>query len=201
VANLIVVNPTKVSATTMREFIEQARRSPGKFTYASAGNGSGNHLGGAMLEKMAGIDLLHVPYKGGGPALTAVLSGEVDASVADPIAVLPHVKSGKLRALAVTSAARASAVPEVPTVAESGVPGYDAASWAGVAVRKDVPSDIVDRLYKAFSAALKSPDVAARLSERLYDPAGAGPQAFSTLIARENDKYARLIRQLDIQLD
>lgn len=201
VANLIVVNPDKVKANTLAEFIEMARKHPGRHTYASAGNGSGNHLGGAMLEALAKIDLLHVPYKGGGPALNAVLGGEVDAAVADPLAALPHVKAGKLKALAVTSAKRAGALPDVPTVAESGVPGYEATSWAGIVVPKATPAAVVETLHKAFEKALKSPEVATRLSGQLYDPVGAGPTEFARLIASEDAKWAALIKKLGVQLD
>ncbi|MFY9509543.1 MAG: tripartite tricarboxylate transporter substrate binding protein [Rubrivivax sp.] len=201
VANILAVNPDKVAARSFTEFIELARRNPGKFSYATAGNGSGNHLGGEMLKAMAKIDLLHVPYKGGGPALNALLGGEVEAAVADPLAALPHIKAGKLRALAVTSAKRAAALPDVPTVAESGVPGYEAASWAGIVVPKATPAPVVDVLFKAFEKALKTPEVSARLASQLYEPVGAGPQEFARFAAAENDKWSRLIKQLGVRLD
>jgi tripartite-type tricarboxylate transporter receptor subunit TctC len=201
VANVFAVNADKVHASTMKEFIELARKQPGKFTYATAGNGSGNHLGGEMLKKMAGIDIVHVPYKGGGPALNALLGGEIDAGVMDPLAALPHLKSGRIRALAVTSAKRAAALPDVPTIAESGVAGYAAPSWAGIVVNKKVPPEVVERLYKAFAQALKAPEVSSRLSSQLYEPVGAGPAEFGRLITAESDKYAKLIKQLDMKLD
>jgi tripartite-type tricarboxylate transporter receptor subunit TctC len=201
VANLIVVNPNKVSAKTLKEFLALAKQNPGKLTYATAGNGSGNHLGGEMLKRMAGIDLVHVPYKGGAPAINAVLGGEVEAAVADPLAALPHIKAGTLRALAVTSAKRSTALPDVPTVAESGVTGYEASSWAGIAVHKSTPSAVVDKLYQAFSQALKAPDVASRLSSQLYEPVGAGPKEFAALIASENERWSKLIKQLNVRLD
>ncbi|MBX3641783.1 MAG: tripartite tricarboxylate transporter substrate binding protein [Rubrivivax sp.] len=201
VANIIAVNPDKVPSKTLPEFLELVRKNPGKYTYATAGNGSGNHLGGEMLKSMAKIDLLHVPYKGGGPALTALLGGEVDAAVADPLATLPHIKSGKLRALAVTSAKRASALPDVPTVAESGVPGYEAASWAGIVVPKATPAPVVDALYKAFDKALKAPEVSSRLSSQLYEPVGMGPKEFARFAAAENEKWGKLIKQLNVKLD
>lgn len=201
VANVIAVNPDKVPARTLLEFLELARKNPGKLSYATAGNGSGNHLGGEMLKAMARVDLLHVPYKGGGPALNALLGGEVDAAVADPLAVLPHVKAGKLPALAVTSARRATALPEIPTVAESGVPGYEAASWAGIVVPKATPAPVVEALFKAFEKPLKAPDVAARLSSQLYEPVGAGPKGFARFAAAEDDKWAKLIKQLGVKLD
>lgn len=201
VANLIVVNPARVQARTLKDFIALARQNPGKFTYATAGNGSGNHLGGEMLARLAGIELLHVPYKGGAPAINAVLAGEVDAAVADPLAVMQHLKAGSLRALAVTSARRAAALPDVPTVAESGVPGYEALSWAGIVVPRGTPAAVVERLHQAFAQALKSPEVASRLSSQLYEPVGAGPKEFAALIAREDARWSKLIRQLDVRLD
>ncbi|HEU0199835.1 MAG TPA: tripartite tricarboxylate transporter substrate binding protein [Burkholderiaceae bacterium] len=201
VANLFVVNPDRVSATTMRDFIALARKEPGKYTYGTAGNGSGNHLGGEMLKSMAKIDLVHVPYRGGAPAITALLGGEIDSAVADPLAVMPHIKSGKLRALAVTSSKRAAALPDVPTIAESGVPGYEATSWAGIVVPKATSTDAVDRLYKAFAGALKAPEVAEKLSSQLYEPVGAGPVEFARFIAAENDKWSKLIKQLGVRID
>ena len=201
VANLIVVNPQRVPAKTLAEFIQLARKNPGKYAYATAGNGSGNHLGGEMLASMAKIDLLHVPYKGGGPALNALLAGEVDAAVADPLATLPHIRAGKLRALAVTSAKRSQALSDVPTVAESGVPGYEATSWAGIVVPKATPPAIVETLRAAFDKALKTPEIASKLSSQLYEPVGAGPKDFAQLVSSENDKWSRLIRQLGVKLD
>lgn len=201
VANIIAVNPERMPAKNLAEFIELARKNPGKYSYATAGNGSGNHLGGEMLKSMAKIDLLHVPYKGGGPALTALLGGEVEAAVADPLATLPHIKSGKLRALAVTSAKRSASLPDVPTVAESGVPGYEATSWAGIVVPKSTPPAVVETIYKAFDKALKTPEIASKLSAQLYEPVGAGPKEFAKLIASENDKWSKLIKQLGVRLD
>lgn len=201
VANIVAVNPERVPAKSMAEFIELARKSPGKYTYATAGNGSGNHLGGEMLKALAKIDLLHVPYKGGGPALTALLGGEVDAAIADPLATLPHVKSGKLRALAVTSSKRAASLPDVPTVAESGVAGYEATSWAGIVVPKSTAPSTVEVIYKAFDKALKTPEISSKLASQLYEPVGAGPKEFAKLIASENDKWSKLIKQIGVRLD
>jgi tripartite-type tricarboxylate transporter receptor subunit TctC len=201
VANIIAVNPRKVPARNLLEFIELARKSPGKYTYGTAGNGSGNHLGGEMLKSMAGIDLVHVPYKGGGPALNALLGGEIDSAVADPLAALPHIKAGTLRALAVTSAKRAHGLPDVPTVAESGLTGYEASSWAGIVVKKGTPREIVERLRKAFADALAAPDVASRLSSQLYEPVAAGPNEFAKLITQEDAKWSAVIQRLAIKLD
>jgi len=200
VANLVCVHPD-VPAKTMKDFIALAKAQPGKVSYGTAGNGSANHLGGEMLKKMAGIDLMHVPYKGGGPAILAAIAGETNAIVADPSAAIPQVKAGKLRALAVTSAKRARALPDVPTVAESGVAGYEATSWAGLVVPKGTPAAVIARLHEAAAGALRVPEIADKLSGLLYEPVGAGPADFAALIKSENEKWAPLIRQLGMRLD
>ncbi|SOY61668.1 Bug family tripartite tricarboxylate transporter substrate binding protein [Cupriavidus taiwanensis] len=199
VANILVVNPN-VPAKTLQEFIALAKSKPGKLTYSSAGNGSGNHLGGEMLKTMAQIDLVHVPYKGGAPAVVAVLGGEVDASIADPLAALPHIKSGKLRALAVTSAKRAAGLPEVPAIAEV-VKGYEATSWAGAVVPKGTPSAISQKLSQALVAGLKDAANAEKLRSQLYEPTAGSSAEFATLIRKENEKWSKLIKQLGMRID
>ncbi|GAB7548962.1 Bug family tripartite tricarboxylate transporter substrate binding protein [Cupriavidus sp. 8B] len=199
VANILVVN-ANVPAKSLKAFIALAKSRPGKLTYSSAGNGSGNHLGGEMLKSMAGIDLVHVPYKSGGPAVVAVLGGEVDACIADPLAALPHIRSGKLRALAVTSAKRGTALPDVPAMGEV-VPGYEATSWAGAMVPKGTPAAVRQKLSDALLAGLKEPASADKLRSQLYEPVAGDAKAFAALIQRENDKWSRLIRQLGMQID
>jgi len=199
VANILVVNPN-VPAKSLSEFIALAKSRPGKLTYSSAGNGSGNHLGGEMLKSMAGIDLVHVPYKGGGPAVVAVLAGEVDASIADPLAALPHIRSGKLRALAVTSAKRSSGLPAIPAISEL-VPGYEATSWAGAMVPKGTPAPIRQKLSEALLTGLKEPGNAEKLRSQLYEPVARDDKAFAALIQRENDKWSKLIKTLGMRID
>jgi tripartite-type tricarboxylate transporter receptor subunit TctC len=199
VANILVVNPN-VAAKNLQEFIALAKSRPGKLAYSSAGNGSGNHLGGEMLKSLARIDLVHVPYKGGAPAVVAVLGGEVDACIADPLAALPHIKSGKLRALAVTSAKRASALPDVPAMAEA-VPGYEATSWAGAVVPKGTPAAVSQKLSLALLAGLKDSENANKLRSQLYEPTAAGGAEFAVLIRKENDKWSKLIQQLGMRID
>ncbi len=180
--NLICVNPS-LPVKTMAEFIALARAKPGTLTYATAGNGSENHLMGELLKSMAGIDLPHVPYKGGGPAVIATLGGEVSAIVADPLSAISHVKSGKLRALAVTSAKRAKALPDVPTIAESGVPGYEATGWRALAVPKGTPKDIIMKIHA------------------LYEPVGNSPEEFAAFIQAENDKWGKLVKKIGLKID
>ena len=197
---VIVANPA-VPASNLKEFLALARKEPGKLTYGTAGNGSANHLAGEMLKSMAKVDITHVPYKGGGPALIGLLGGEINAAVAFPMAALPHIRSGKLKALAVTGAKRSKALPDVPTVAESGVSGYEFSSWFGLAVPRGTPAAVVQKLHEAASKAVHDKVVAERLSASLTEPVGAGPKEFSELIAREGQRWSSLIKQLGLKID
>jgi tripartite-type tricarboxylate transporter receptor subunit TctC len=199
--DLIICAHPSVPANSLKEFLELARRAPGRYNYGTAGNGSANHIAGEMLKSMAKVDLTHVPYKGGAPALTGALGGEIQCVVAFPLAALPHVKAGKLKPLAVTGAKRAKVLPDVPTVAESGVPGYEFSSWFGFVVPKGTPADIVNRLHLAAEGALKTPEVAERLLEGMTTPIGAGPKAFGQLIAKEDARWGKLIPQFQIKID
>ena len=154
-----------------------------------------------MLKSMAKVDITHVPYKGGGPALIGLLGGEINAAVAFPMAALPHIRSGKLKALAVTGAKRSKALPDVPTVAESGVSGYEFSSWFGLAVPRGTPAAVVQKLHEAASKAVHDKVVAERLSASLTEPVGAGPKEFSELIAREGQRWSSLIKQLGLKID
>jgi len=197
---IIVANPS-VPANSLKEFLELARKEPGKYTYGTAGNGSANHLAGEMLKSMAKVDITHVPYKGGAPAIVAVLGGEISTVVAFPLAALPHIKSGKLKALAVTGKKRSKALPDVPTVAESGVSGYEFASWFGLTVPKGTPEPIIQKIHTAVAAALKDKDVAEKLSSGMTEPVGAGPKEFGELIQRESDRWSKLIKQYGMKID
>lgn len=197
---LICAHPS-VPANNLKEFLDLARKAPGRYNYGTAGNGSANHLAGEMLKSMGKVDLTHVPYKGGGPAITAALGGEIQSVVAFPLAAIPHVKAGKLKALAVTGSKRAKALPDVPTVAESGVTGYEFSSWFGFVVPKGTPADIVNRLNAAATAALKTPEVSERLLEGMTTPVGAGPKEFAQLIAKENARWGKLIPQYNVKID
>jgi len=198
--NLICVNPS-VPAKTMVEFIALAKAKPGSLTYATAGNGSENHLMGELLKSMAGIDLVHVPYKGGGPAVIATLGGEVSSVVADPLSAFSHVKSGKLRALAVTTAKRAKPLPDIPTVAESGVPGYEASGWRALVLPKGTPKEVQAKVHAAVVGALKDPAISERLSAQLYEPIGSSPAEFAAFIQSENEKWERLVKKIGLKVD
>ncbi|WP_137917617.1 tripartite tricarboxylate transporter substrate binding protein [Hydrogenophaga sp. 2FB] len=197
---VICCNPS-VPAKNLKEFLELARKNPGKFNYGTAGNGSANHLAGELLAAMAKIDIAHIPYRGGGPALVGAMAGDIQSVVAFPLAAMPLIQSGKLRALAVTGARRAMALPDVPTVAESGVPGYEFSSWFGFVVPKGTSADIVNRINSAALAALKTPQVSERLLGGMTQPIGSTPQAFSQLMSQENARWEKLIKQFNIKAD
>lgn len=197
---VIVANPS-VPANNLKEFLDLARKEPGKYTYGTAGNGSANHLAGEMLKSMAKVDITHVPYKGGAPAIVAVLGGEISTVVAFPLAALPHIKSGKLKALAVTGKKRSKALPDVPTVAESGVSGYEFASWFGLVVPKGTPEPIIQKIHAAAAAALREKDVAEKLSAGMTEPVAAGPKEFGELIQREGERWSKLIKQYGMKID
>lgn len=197
---VICANPL-VKANNLKELLDLARKAPGKFNYGTAGNGSANHLAGEMLKTISGVDITHVPYKGGGPAIIGALGGEIELVVAFPLAAMPHIKSGKLKALAVTGSKRSDTLPDVPTVAESGVKGYEFSSWFGLALPKGTPAEIVDKVYSAAQHALKTPAIAEKLLSGMTRPIGAGQKEFADLIAKESVQWGKLIKQLNIKLD
>ena len=197
---LICAHPS-VKANNLKELLELARKFPGTLNYGTAGSGSANHLAGELLKSMAGVDITHVPYKGGGPAITAALGGEIQLVVAFPLAAMAHVKAGKLKALAVTGNKRSAALPDVPTVAESGVKGYDFSSWFGLALPKGTPADIVTKVHDAAVHALKTPAIAEKLLSGMTRPVGSSPKEFADLIAKESAQWNKLIKQLNIKID
>lgn len=199
--DLVIVAHPSVPASNLKEFLELAKKEPGKYTYGTAGNGSANHLAGEMLKSMAKVDITHVPYKGGAPAIVALLGGEISTVVAFPLAALPHVKAGKLKALAVTGKTRSKALPDVPTVAESGVGGYEFSSWMGLTVPKGTPDAAVQKIHAAASVALKEKDVAEKLSAGMTEPVGTGPKEFGELIQRESGRWSKLIKQYGMKID
>lgn len=192
--NLIITHPT-VPIKNMKELIAAAKTKPGELQYASSGVGSPGHLAGVLLESMAKIKLLHVPYKGGGPAITDLLGGHVPMFFSVISTGAPHVQSGKARGIAVTGAKRAEALPDIPTIAEAGVPGYAAANWYGLFAPSKTPKPVVDRLYQEMVAALKAPDVAEQLKQRGIDAVPSSPDEFAAFIRAENTKWLPVIKQ------
>ena len=197
---VICANPG-VPANTLKELLELARKEPGRFTYGTAGSGSANHMAGEMLKAMAKVDLTHVPYRGGGPAIVGTLGGETNLVLAFPLGALPHIRAGKLKALAVTGSKRSKVLPNVPTVAESGVKGYEFASWFGLVVPKRTPQEVISRLNFAATGALKTPEISERLQSGMTEPVGSSPQDFGRLIAQESARWAKLIKQFNMKID
>lgn len=198
VPQALVVNPN-LPVKTVAEFVALSRTR--QLTFGSSGQGSINHLAGEMLASMTGANLLHVPYRGGGPATTAVMAGEVDALLGVPVVLAPQIRSGKLRAIGVTTARRAAALPDVPPIAESGVPGFDVSSWNGVLVPAGTPPDVIARLNAAFNQVLADPQVRKQLVEAGYEVVGGEPQKFTTFIDSELAKWGPVVKKAKVQAE
>ena len=197
--NVMVVHPS-VSARTVPEFIAHAKAHAGKLNMASAGNGTTPHLAGELFKMLTGVDMVHVPYRGGGPALTDLLGGQVQVYFGPLPPSIEHIRSGKLRALGVTSARRSDALPDIPTVAEF-VPGYEASSWYGVGAPKAMPAEIVEKLNKEINAGLADPKIKARLADLGGDVLALSPADFGKLIADETEKWGNVIRAVNIKAE
>jgi tripartite-type tricarboxylate transporter receptor subunit TctC len=192
------VSPS-VPAKTVAEFIAYAKSNPGKIAMASGGTGSASHVGGELFKLMTGVDMLHVPYRGGSPALTDLIGGQVQVMFSPLPESIGAIKAGNVRALAVASAARSEALPEVPTVADS-VPGFDASTWQGIGAPRNTPAEIVERLNKEINAVLADPKIKARLAELGSVPTPMSPAAFENLIVAETAKWGKVIRAADIKV-
>ena len=197
---ILVAHPS-VRAASVKEFIALAKAERGKFNYASSGNGGVSHLLTEMFKTMAGIGMTHIPYSGAGPALTDLLGGQVQMMFAVPTTVMAHIKSGKLRGLGVSSARRSPLVPELPTVAESGVAGYEGGTWYGVVVPAKTPPAIVVQLHRDFVGALRAPDVQERLSTQGVELVGSTPAEFAQFIRSEIPKWAKAVRASGARVD
>jgi tripartite-type tricarboxylate transporter receptor subunit TctC len=197
---VMVVNPS-VPAKTVPEFIAIAKANPGKISMASAGNGSTPHVAGELFKMMAGIDMVHVPYRGNGPAITDLLGGQVQVLFAGAPESIEHIRAGRLRPLAVTDTTRLEALPDIPTVGEF-VAGYEASAWLGLGAPKNTPADIVDKLNKEINAVLADPKIKARLTETLGGTVLAGsPRDFGQFIVDETEKWGKVIRALNIKAE
>ena len=190
----LVVNPQKLNVGSVRELVAAAKAQPGKIDYASSGNGSAQHLVGALFNSMAGIDLNHVPYKGSGPAMQDLIAGQVGVSFAGVPNVLGHVKSGRLKALGVTTPTRWSELPEVPTLAEAGVPGYEATLWLNISGPASMPAEIVQRLNSEIAKALRDPEVQSNFRSAGVDATSMGPQELNAFMRAEYEKWGRVVR-------
>jgi len=197
VPHLLVVNPS-VPANSVEELIALAKAKPGQLNYASAGVGSPFHVAAELFKYLAKVDLTHVPYKGGGPAVADTISGQTQVTFANLVAVLPHVKAGRLRALGITTPERSKAAPDIPTIAEAGVPGYAFGSWFGFFAPAGTPKEIVNKLNADMVTALKSPDISERLTKDGADLVADSPEAFTAFVASETDRLGKVIKAAGI---
>jgi tripartite-type tricarboxylate transporter receptor subunit TctC len=189
---LMAVNPS-VPAKTVPEFIAYAKANPGKLSFASGGSGTASHVAAELFKMMSGIDMLHVPYRGGAPALTDLIGGQVQVMLETLPGSIEYVRTGKLRALAVTTAARSDALPDIPTVSEF-VPGYEASAWYGIGAPKNTRAEVIDKLNREINAGLSDSKVKARYAELGATVFAGSPAAFGNFIAEETDKWAKVVR-------
>ena len=200
VPNILIVHPS-VAAASVSELVAFAKSRPGKLAFASAGNGTSGHLALELFKLRSGMDAVHVPYKGGGPALAEVLAGQVQALFSLALAATPQIKAGRVRALGITSGKRSAVAPDLPTVAESGFPGYEVVGWFGWLAPAKMPREIVARLHAEIVKALSVPDVRERLLSQSAEPVGNSPQAFGAFIRSERDKWADVIKRANIRME
>ena len=194
---VMVVHPS-VPATTVPEFIAYAKANPGKLNMASAGTGNPQHVSGELFKLMAGVDLLHVPYRGAAPALTDLLGGRAQIMFESVTTLMPYIQAGKLRALAVTTPKRSLLLPDIPSIAEF-LPGYNANTWFGIAAPKQTPAEIVDLLNKEINAGLKDPTISKQLAELGTTPLAGTPADFERIFINDTEKWAKLIKAANIQ--
>jgi tripartite-type tricarboxylate transporter receptor subunit TctC len=198
---LVLVMHPSVPVKTVKGVIALAKSRPGELTYSSAGVGSSGHLAGAQFETLTGTKMLHVPYKGSALALNDLIGGQVSLSFATSASAMPHVRSGRLRALASTGAARSPALPDLPTVAEAGVPGFEASLWYGFVGPAKMPADIVRRLNSEIVAVLSLPEIRERLLNQGVDATPSTPEAFARLLVTDVDRWAQVIKRAGVRLE
>jgi tripartite-type tricarboxylate transporter receptor subunit TctC len=201
VPNVLVTNATQPEVKTVADVIAAARKAPGQLTYASAGNGTSIHLAGEVFTSLAKIEMMHIPYKGSGPAVSDMLGGQVNYMFDSITSARPHIQSGKLRALGVTTAKRSSSLPNVPTLAEAGVPGYEVSPWFAVFVPAGTPKPVIAKLHKALLDAMKLPDVKARFETIGAEAVGSSPEELAAHLARESARWTALITERGIKMD
>jgi len=200
VPQVLVVHPS-LPVRNVKELIALAKSRPGELTYGSSGSGAFNHLTGALFSQMSNTRLVHVPYKGGGPAAVALLSGEISMILGEPAAMVGFIKTGKVRALAVTSAKRTATFPELPPMAEAGVPGYEATSWNGMLAPAGTSAEIVKRLNGEFNRIMAVPEMKKRMLDNGYEPVGGPPEKLGELIHSEIAKWAPVVKAAGVQVD
>ena len=198
--NVLVVHPS-IPAATVTEFIAYARAHPGKLNFGSGSAGSAGHLAGELFKTLAGVDMAHVPYKGAAPAMQDLIGGQIQLMFDNLASSLTQVRAGKVKALAVTTARRTALAPELPTIAESGLPGFDISTWFGIFAPAGTPREALDRLHAEFTHALASPDVRERMLNLGAEPVGNKPEEFAAYIRAEAEKYARLVKASGARVD
>ena len=201
VSNVLTVNPQVIDANTLKEFIDKVKANPGKYNYASTGNGTGTHLAFAEFVAKAGLDMVHVPYKGGPEALTSVVSGTTCCIFNQVQTVIPQYKAGRVRLLGVTTRARVSAVPDVPTIAEAGVPGYESYTWFALFGPKGLPAEVVGKVNAAVKYALEQPEVRDKLVALGNTPRWETPEQFRATVKADRAKWAAVVRQIGATID
>ncbi|MBS7776599.1 tripartite tricarboxylate transporter substrate binding protein [Acidovorax sp. CCYZU-2555] len=201
VPNILVAGPKQSDVKSVKDLIAKAKQQPDKLTYASAGNGTSIHLAGASFTSLTGVKMLHVPYRGSGPAVTDLLGGQVDFMFDSITSARPHIEAGKLRAIAITTKTRSPSLPDVPTVAEAGVPGYEVSPWFATFMPAGTPAPIVEKLGKTLNEAMNDPEVKKRLSAIGAEPIGSTPQALAVHLKTETDRWTKLIKESNIKVD
>ena len=198
--NVVLVNP-QLPIRNIQELIAYAKTHPGKVSYGSAGNGSSQHMSGQMFMKQAGVRFLHVPYRGSGPALIDLMAGNIQLMFVDMPAAMPHLQAGKVRAIGVTSKDRSSALPDVPTVAEQGLPGFEVIAWFGVFAPAGTPQPVADRLSAEILKVMQKPAVQEKMRSLGADPVAVGPKQFDAFMRKEIASWGELVRELGVKLD
>jgi len=198
--NVLVVNPS-VPATNVREFIAFAKANPGMLNFGSGSTGSAGHLAGELFKAQAGVEMTHVPYKGAAPAMNDLIGGQIQLMFDNLASALGQVRAGRVKALAVTTAKRTALAPELPTIAESGLPGFDINTWFGIFVPASTPREVVDRLHSEFTRALATPDIRDKMLALGAEPVRNRPEEFAAYIRTEADKYARVIKASGAKAD
>jgi tripartite-type tricarboxylate transporter receptor subunit TctC len=200
VPQILMVNPS-LPVGNVKELIAYARANPGKLNYSSAGNGTPGHLGMELFKIMAGIEMTHVPFNGGGPALLALAGGQVDLMADNVNAALPQIKSGKVKAIAVTTSRRSSALPELPTIAEQALPGFDSGSWFALFAPAETPKDIIAKLNAEVVKALNVPEVRATLLAQGAEPSAGAPEELTKLMRDDIDKWSRVVEKIGYKME
>ena len=197
---ILVVNPS-LPVSNLQALIAMAKAKPGQLTYGSSGTGNTNHLAGELLCNLAGIKMLHIPYKGAGPAIIDLISGQLQLSFHVPISVIPHIKSGRLKPIAISGKTRAQALPQVPVFAEAGLPAFDIAGWTGMFAPAGTPKEIVDKISGEMGRMLAAPDVMERLVNQGLEPLISTPEQFAALLKSDMAKFAKLIKDANIRFE